>query len=378
MSKEIVVKFEELEIGVRKELPSGSFVEKKLFTDKYGRHINIVMISNGLLLFSVILERGMDIGEIFLGKEKITWNKDDESLLHPDNVNLHEDGGWERGFYAAVAALGPEIFGTPDEIRTVHGTGSYSKTALESVGILWNKDQICIEGTVPIKGYNTEPIYEKDIKILTSCNSSLLIRKDRTRNLTGERQSLDDGYHIQLAGEFVSKGGRYVLPTSLDKMLLRDLAPMEENPFEIYDFNTRLDPIRCYQYVPETVSRLEEVIELRDYLDLMKTSGKITAEMIVNSEEDEAAFVIRPLSSFSRSLIAKRTIMEPMYSLEPCKTRPNSLHQKAIDGELTYLEPHGKADSWIAVGISKDTSSILLMKSLIETAANGEYKHLFS
>jgi hypothetical protein len=251
----------------------------------------------------------------------------------------------------------------------VHGTGSYSQTALKSVRISWDKEQICIEGTVPIKSYDAKPIYEKDVKILTSCNSSLLVRKDCTRNLTGERQPLDDGYHIQLAGEFVSKGGSYVLPAIPDKMLLRDSAPSEKNPFEIYEFNSKLDPIRCYQYVPETVGGLEEVIELTDYADLIKAGGKMTAEMIVNSQEDKAAFVIRPLSSFPRSLIAKRAIVDSMYALEVCRTRPNSLHQKAIDGELIYLEPHGQADSWIALGISRDASSILLMKRLIEAAA---------
>jgi hypothetical protein len=372
MNEVIQVKLEELEVGVRKELPFGSFVEKKIVTDKYGSNINIVMISNGLLLFSVILERGMDIGEIFLGKEKITWDKNVESLLHPDHVDLREDGGWDKGFYAAVAAIGPEIFGTPDEVRTVHGTGSYSKTTLESVRIIWDEEQIYIEGTVPIKGYHAEPIYEKNIKILTRYQSSLLVRKDGTRNLTGERQPLDDGYHIQLAGEFASRGGRYVLPTSLDNMLLRDSAPIEKNPFEIYDFHSKLNPIRCYQYVPEKVNRLEEWNELRQYSDFINESGNITAEMIINSEETKASFVIRPLRSFPRSLIAKRAIMEPMYALEPCKTRPNSLRQKAIDGELTYLEPYGQADSWIMLGVSKDDASVLFLKNRIEAAARKE------
>lgn len=121
--------------------------------------------------------------------------------------------------------------------------------------------------------------------------------------------------------------------------------------------------------MPETVSRLEGVIELTDYSDLIKASGKITAEMIVKLKKDAAAFVIRPLESLPRSLIAKRAIIEPMYALEPCKIRPNSLQQKAIDGELIYLEPHGSADSWIIMGITRDTSSLLLMESLIETAA---------
>ncbi|MDF2845073.1 MAG: hypothetical protein K0R00_3499 [Herbinix sp.] len=369
MREEILLKLEELEIDVPKILPFGSFVERKLFVDRYGSHINILMVSNGLLTFSVLLERGMDIGEIYLGKEKISWDMSDEALLHPDNVNLQEAGGWEKGFYAAVAALGPEVFGTPDEIRTIHGTGSYSKTALESVRIIWDGEQICIEGTVPIKGYQLESVYEKLIRIFTSFNSMLLMRKDSTKNLTGEHQPLDDGYHIQLNGEFISKGGRYVLPTSLERMLLRDSAPKEKNPFEIYDYNSKLDPIRCYQYIPETVKGLEEVIELRSCSDLMKESGNITAEMILNSEEEEAGFVIRPLSSFPRSLIAKRAITEPMYALEPCRTRPNSLRQKTIDGELIHLEPYGKDESWIVIGVLKDTPSISFMKRQIEAAS---------
>ncbi len=369
MDRENQKRFAELKVGERLELPFGGYVENKLFLDSYGCSINILIISNGLLIFTVILERGMDIGEIFLGEDKITWDRKDEYLIHPDNVNLYENGGWDRGFYAGIAAIGPEIFGTPDEIRTVHGTGSYSKLDLESVNILWNEEQVCIEGTVPIKGYSTEPVYQKDIKIFTRYKSSLLLRQDSTRNLTGEIKPLDDGYHIQVAGNYVSRGGRYVLPVKQDKMLLRDSAPRENDPFEIYEFNRSLNPIRCYQYIPEPVSGLEEAIGLSDYLNTVQVKGKITAEMIVNSEKTKATYVIRPLESFPRSLIAKRAIDEPMYALEPCKTRPNSLLQKAIDGELTYLEPYGQADSWIIIGVAVSYSEIQLMEYLIEGAA---------
>lgn len=368
MSNKVLIQFEDLVVGDRTELPSGGFIEKKTWKDRFGSNINILVISNGLLIFSVIFERGMDIGEIYLEDEKISWNRSKNHLLHPDNVNLYEDGGWEKGFYGAVAGLGPEIFGTPDEIRTVHGTGSYSQTVLNSVRISCDQDRICIEGTVPIKGYNTEQIYEKNIRILTKLNSPLIVRKDVTRNLTGEKQPLDDGYHIQLCGEFVAKGGKYVLPVAPSKMLLRDSAPIEENPREIYEFNSILDPIRCYQYVPEPVHGLAKVPELETYSDLMKESGELTAEMIVNSEKSKAAFVLRPLKSFPRSLIAKRTIPEPMYALEPCKTRPNSLRQKTIDGELIWLEPYGQASSWIIIGATSNASSILLLESMIEAA----------
>lgn len=369
MSKDILLCLRDLKSGVPMELRPGGFIEKKLFIDRCGSSLNILNISNGLLTYTIILERGMDIGEIRLGKEKISWSRSEEYLLHPDNVDLYEEGGWEKGFYGAVAAVGPEIFGTPDEVRTVHGTGSYSEAAPDSVRILLGEERLCVEGTVPIRGYGSKPVYEKSIRYVTAYNSPLIVRKDTTANLTGVRQPLDDGYHIQLSGKFVTEGGRYVLPVARDKMLLRDSAPIEKNPLKIYDFNEKLDPIRCYQYVPEPVKGLEEYTGLNFYGELINDNAKITAEMLVNSQKDAAAFVIRPLDKFPRSLIAKRAIKEPMYALEPCRTRPNSLRQKAIDGELVYLEPYGSDASWIALGISRDASAILRLEELIEAAA---------
>lgn len=371
MSETILIAYGDLKTGIPRELPCGCSVEKKPFIDRYGSELNIVQLSNGALQFSVLLDRGMDIGEIYLGKEKISWEREEKYLLHPDNVDLRKEG-WEKGFYAAVAAIGPEIFGTPDEIRTVHGTGSYSKADLDTVHILWEDGWITIEGTVPIKGYQKSPVYTKDIRICTGCHSSVLSRYDITSNLTGERQPLDDGYHIQLAGDYMSGGGSYILPVSTDKMLLRDSAPAEINPLEIYEFSTTLDPIRCYQYIPEPVDGLDDVQELAEYQELIQADGNVTAELIANKDETEAAFVIRPLNRYPRSLIAKRAIHEPMYALEPCRTRPNSLCQKAIDGELMYLEPYGKENSWILLGVIQNVPSISHMKSVIGEAAGGK------
>jgi hypothetical protein len=67
------VQFDELEVGARMDLPPGGYIEKILFRDRYGSNINILLISNGVISFTVLLERGMDIGEIFLRQEKITY-----------------------------------------------------------------------------------------------------------------------------------------------------------------------------------------------------------------------------------------------------------------------------------------------------------------
>ncbi|WNS44049.1 DUF4432 family protein [Paenibacillus sp. MMS20-IR301] len=361
----------QLQPDVPQPLPEGGYVTLTLLTDPFGLQLHQLTVSGGRLVITVILERGMDIGEIRLDGEKISWERDERYLLHPEQVDLadNEHSGWDSGFYAAVAAIGPEIFGTPDELRTVHGTGSYSPALPESVRLSWDDRQICLEGNVPVRGYGPQPVYDKIIRIVTRPGAATLLREDTVRNLTDSAQPVDDGYHIQLAGPFMSEGGSYVLPVLPETMLLRDSAPPEADPLAVYDTGTKLDPIRCYQYVPERVEGLADLPQVRDYHVAIGGEHELTAEMLVNTGQDAAAYVIRSLQDYPRSLIAKRAITDRMYALEPCKTRPNSLKQKTIDGETVYLAPHGQSTGWIIIGASRDPQEIAALTQMIRSAA---------
>ncbi|MBP2112001.1 DUF4432 family protein [Paenibacillus silagei] len=188
----------ELQPDLPLALPEGGYVSLVLVTDRFGSQMHKLTISNGRLLFTVILERGMDIGEIWLEAEKISWERDERYLLHPDHVDLNdnEHSGWDSGFFAAVAAIGPEIFGTPDEVRTVHGTGSYSPALPESVRLSWDEQQICLEGDIPVRGYGMSPVYHKTVRIITGYGAADLFREDTVQNVTDSVQPVDDGYHI--------------------------------------------------------------------------------------------------------------------------------------------------------------------------------------
>lgn len=361
----------QLEPGIPHALPGGGYVVLEVLTDRFGSRMHQLSVSNGRLIYTVILERGMDIGELRLDTGKISWERDTRYLLHPDHVDLsdNEHSGWDSGFYAAVAAIGPEIFGTPDEVRTVHGTGSYSPALPESVRLSWDERQITLEGNVPLRGYEAVPVYDKMIRIITCYGAATLLREDTVRNLTDIAQPVDDGYHIQLAGAYMSEGGSYILPVPTGKMLLRDAAPPEENPCAVYDTVTRLDPIRCYQYVPEPVEGLAALPLVRDYWNEIDCDSELTAEMLVNVNQDTAAYVIRSLRCYPRSLIAKRATRDWMYALEPCKTRPNSLKQKTIDGEIVYVGPHGECKGWIILGATQDPQEIATLMQMIRSAA---------
>ncbi len=330
------------------------------FIDKYGRQLHVVAIDNGCMSFTVLPERGMDIGDIYINGEKVSWETPEGELLHPDSVDLKEPGAWDKGFVASVTTIGPEVFGTPDEIRTVHGTGAYSTVDLCSFCVKEANEETEVMGTVTIRGYDKNPVYRKEIRIVTRRNSTFLTRYERTINLTNERQHIDDGFHIQPAGAFVSKGGSYVLPVKTEHMLLCDSAPSEDDPKKIYDYGMSLDPIRCYQYAPEEVRGLEMLP--------LPSTHHVTAEMLVDDGWTMAAVLVRPLDVFPRTLIAKRAIGKPMYAIEPCKTRPNSIKQKAIDGELMYLKPYESMDSWITLGYLTGQKEIMDIAYRIEEA----------
>ncbi|WP_405116262.1 DUF4432 family protein [Paenibacillus sp. FSL K6-1217] len=365
------MKLARLEPGIPHELPKGGSISLTIVTDRYGSKLHVITVSNGRLRYTAIPERGMDIGEIWLDGGKISWEREERYLLHPDHVDLsdNERSGWDAGFYAAVAAIGPEIFGTPDEIRTVHGTGSYSPALPDSVQLIWDEQQIVLESSVPVRGYGASPVYEKTIRMATRYQSAALLREDTVRNLTGTAQPLDDGYHIQLAGPLMAEGGSYVLPVDPEKMLLRDSAPPEADALAVYDSRTPLDPIRCYQYVPQPVEGLAALPQIRDYCPASAGDRELTAEMLVNKGQSAGVYVIRSLRHYPRSLIAKRAAEDWMYALEPCKTRPNSMKQKTIDGETVYLGPHSQMTGWILLGATYDPQEIAALAGLIRSAA---------
>lgn len=320
-------------------------------TEKHPLHT--LWVSNGKLRISLVLERGFDVGEVFLLEEKISWERNRKHYLSDASVDLNQENGWEKGFFAAMTTLGPQLFGTPDEVRTVHGTGAYSPFDPESLRFVCENEEIRIFAEGYTKGFHGETEYKKEVTMYLRMNSNVFLREENTTNLTGNTLPIDDGYHIQLAGKFMAEGGRYVLPVEREQMLLRDSAEKERDPKEIYDFETKLEPIRCYQYVPEKIQGLERIEGFSEYQQLQEKKDNLTCEMLVNKKEDKAVAIVRPLDVFPRTLLAKRNIEgdDPMYALEVCKTRPNSIRQKAIDGELMYLRGGENIRSIVAVGV---------------------------
>ncbi|GGG08628.1 DUF4432 family protein [Paenibacillus abyssi] len=353
------------------DLPGGGYIEKRLFTDKYNKELTILTIYNGRMAFTVLPERGLEIGDIVVDGETMSWERSGHYLLHPDHADLQARNGigWLDGFYSAVAVIGPELFGTPGEGLTLHGTGSYSPAVAESVHISCTGEDIVVEGKAVVRGCSGSSVFEKEIKMVTKKDASLILREETTWNCSDAEQTLDDGYHIQLSGRYMHDGGRYVLPAPSRTLLLRDSAPPEADPLRIYPISQGKRPIRCYQYVPQPVIGMDQLGELAPFVQQLRQRHGVTAEMMVNDRKDAAGFVIRALDDFSKSLIAKEIDESFMFSFEPCRTRPNRMSQKHIDGEAFVLQPGHSAVTQCIIGVTRDAAMIGALAQAITLAA---------
>jgi hypothetical protein len=355
-------------------LPNGGTLGFSVVSDPKGFEMSVIRIHNGLLTFTVLPERGMEIGGVLYKEETMSWERSSAFLRHPEHVSLQEGNGtgWLEGFYSAMATIGPELFGTPGEGYTLHGTSSYSPAQLETVVVGYGEDGIWVAGEVVCKGYGNKPVFVKQIRIYTAWNTSLLLREEKTVNVSVEAQTLDDGYHIQMSGPYLHGGGRYILPVDPRSLLLRDGASPEDDPLRIPARDEGPQPIRCYQYVPETVHGLEQIEELKTYIGRL-SSGYLTAEMMADNDNNTAAFVIRSLEHFPRSLIAKEIGESFMFSFEPCRTRPNRMSQKHNDGEAFILEPGSSAYTQCIIGVTKSTGTIETLEKCITERKQHEY-----
>ncbi|MNT59491.1 hypothetical protein D3C72_1970080 [compost metagenome] len=97
---------------------------------------------------------------------------------------------------------------------------------------------------------------------------------------------------------------------------------------------------------------------------LNQTKG-ITAEMIVNRDSSGTGYLIRPLACFPRSLIAKEISDSFMFALEPCRTRPNVMSQKILDGEAFSLEPGDSTLTQCLIGVSRESATICQLEQTI-------------
>ncbi len=103
--------------------------------------VNLIVVDNGLLRFSIVPTRGMGVWKGWFQGNRLGWDSPvTDGPVHPALVNLSAAGGlgWLDGFDELLARCGLENNGAPFEVKTVKPDGTESHTTFGLHGRIAN------------------------------------------------------------------------------------------------------------------------------------------------------------------------------------------------------------------------------------------------
>ena len=112
--------------------------ERSWSVQKYTLHggkqegVDLIVVNNGKLTFSVIPTRGMGIAKVVMGDVTLGWNSPVKEIVHPNFINLESRGGlgWLQGFNEMMVRCGLEWAGHPGKDKFINNTGDEAEIRL--------------------------------------------------------------------------------------------------------------------------------------------------------------------------------------------------------------------------------------------------------
>jgi hypothetical protein len=190
--------------------------------------VDLIVVDNGLLRFSIVPTRGMGLWKGWFQGNRLGWDSPvTDGPVHPALVNLSAAGGlgWLDGFDELLARCGLENNGAPFEVKTVKPDGSESHTTYGLHGRIAN-----IPASYVAVQVAPEPPHEIAIighvdesrlfglgirmatRIATVPGSNSLTIRDEFINLKDQPAQMQILYHWNFGPPFLGEGARFVAP----------------------------------------------------------------------------------------------------------------------------------------------------------------------
>lgn len=187
--------------------------------------IDLIVVDNGVLRFSVVPTRGMGLWNGSCAGDRLGWDSPvTDGPVHPSFVNLAADGGlgWLDGFDELLARCGLESNGAPYEERpspggpaTTHGLhGRIANIPASYVAIHIDPKpphEIVIEGRVDetrLFGMGVR----METRIATIPGSTRLEVRDEFINLKDHPVEMQILYHWNFGPPYLGEGSRFIAP----------------------------------------------------------------------------------------------------------------------------------------------------------------------
>jgi hypothetical protein len=210
--------------------------------------VDLLVVDNGALRFSIIPTRGMGLWKGWYEGNRLGWDSPvTDGPVHPSLVNLSATGGlgWLDGFDELLARCGLESNGAPFEVKTVNSDGSERHATFGLHGKVANipasyvavhvgaepPHEIVVEGHVE-ESRLFGPQIRMETRIATVPGSNSLVVRDEFVNLKEQPVDIQILYHWNFGPPFLDEGARFLAP-------IKTVTPRDQRAQDALDHHDR-------------------------------------------------------------------------------------------------------------------------------------------
>lgn len=312
--------------------------------------VEIVMVDNGKLSFTVVPTRGMSVLEAKLGDVRLGWNSPVKEVVHPHHMNLQSRGGlgWLEGFNEWMVRCGLESNGAPGTDKFINNVGAEAAMELTLHGKIANipasEVEVVVDREAPyrirVRGRVDErtmfgPKLELWTEISTEPGSNELRMADIITNRGSSEQEFQILYHANYGPPLLEAGAVFLAPAAR-------VIPLNDHAAKsVKDYATYAGPKAGF---------VEQVYCLHPLAD---TAGR-TLIALANKTRDRAVSMSFAVKELPCVTLWKNTASEGegyVTGLEPGTNFPNNRSIERKLGRVPKLAPGASRSATIDYAI---------------------------
>ncbi|MCC6232596.1 MAG: aldose 1-epimerase family protein [Verrucomicrobiales bacterium] len=332
--------------------------------------VDVVVVDNGVMTFTVVPTRGMGILEATAGNVRLGWESPVREVIHPQHINLEQRGGlgWLEGFNEWMVRCGVEWAGHPGKDEFVNNVGAKSEMQLTLHGRIANipasEVEVVVDAAPPhrlrIRGRVDErmfygPKLELWTEVSTDPGTTSLRIEDTLTNRGAHEQEYQMIYHCNFGAPLLEKGARFA-------GAVRRVTP--------FNAHAAGDAERFAEYAGPTPGFVEQVYCLEPAAD---STGR-SVMMLHNARGDRGvamAFSVEALPSFTLWKNLAATEEGYVTGLEPGTSFPFNRRVERAAGRVPRLAAGASKTLGLEVGVLLSREDVLRVSSEIKRVQGG-------
>lgn len=316
-------------------------VQKYILRGGRQEGVDVIVVNNGKLTFTVVPTRGMGVLKVELGDVRLGWDSPVKEVVHPQFINLQSRGGlgWLEGFNETLVRCGLEFAGHPGKDKFINNVGEEAEMDLTLHGKVANipasEVEVVVDRDAPhrirIRGRVDErmfygPKLELWTEISTEPGSNSYRIEDTLTNHGAFEQEYQMIYHSNYGTPLLGQGAKFI-------GAVKQVVPFNAHAARGLD--------NYAEYAEPTKGFIEQVYCLYPYAD---ADGR-TMVMLQNAAGDRGVSLRFLTAELPWVTLWKNTnALEEGYvtGLEPGTGFPYNRSVERKFGRVPKLAPHGK------------------------------------